>query len=119
DSYNFDLPNGDASAEYFNYALELTEQEVKYYVNDKLEYTLENKNDGKYPLRADHLVIGIWDGSRVSEWAGKTDYSKVQQYSTYFDWIEVTPYCNGQKPESVTFSTVAPIATVAPEISAP
>ncbi|KAJ1984338.1 transglycosylase [Dimargaris verticillata] len=111
DSYNFDLPNGDATAEFFNYAFEFTQKEVKYYVNDKLEYTLKNKGDGNFPLKPDHMLIGIWDGSSVSEWAGKTDYSKVSEYATYFDWIEVVPYCDGVPPATTSFSTVTAGAT--------
>ncbi|KAJ1961389.1 hypothetical protein H4R35_007449 [Dimargaris xerosporica] len=104
----FDLPNGDASADYFIYTLEFTDQEVNYYIDDELKYTVKNKNDGKFPTGADHLVLEIWDDNLSGGSAEKPDYSKAQQYSAYIDWIEVTPYCNGRK-----FETMPPSAVIA------
>ncbi|KAJ1930462.1 putative glycosidase CRH2 [Tieghemiomyces parasiticus] len=53
------LSNGDASAAFFEYAIELTPTTIKYSVEGKVVRTIKNKNDGKFPVGANRLLMGV------------------------------------------------------------
>ncbi|KAJ1972684.1 hypothetical protein H4R35_004540, partial [Dimargaris xerosporica] len=116
---SFDVRNGDASADYSIYALKFTDQKINYYVDDVLIYTVKNKNDGKFPLGANQLAIGIWDDNYSRSTKEATDYSKVEDITAYFDWIEVTLYCNGRKSETMPSSAVIAEGELIPKAYVP
>ncbi|KAJ1915589.1 putative glycosidase CRH2 [Tieghemiomyces parasiticus] len=61
------LSNGDASAAFFEYAIELTPTIIKYSVEGKVVRTIQNKNDGKFPVGANRLLMGLFYGYRGSD----------------------------------------------------
>ncbi|KAJ1800576.1 putative glycosidase CRH2 [Coemansia sp. RSA 2399] len=83
--------SGDLSTTFQDYAIELNEDSVKWYLNGILLRTLE-KGTQEFPSDASRARMGIWDGSQTSGWAGTVDWSQGP-FTAEMQWFNFTPYC--------------------------
>ncbi|KAJ2791256.1 putative glycosidase CRH2 [Coemansia guatemalensis] len=83
--------DSDLSTTYQDYAIELLEDSVKWYLNGKLLRTL-NKGADEFPSDASRAKMGIWDGTQTGGWAGSVDWSKGP-FTAEMQWFNFTPYC--------------------------
>ncbi|KAJ2077845.1 putative glycosidase CRH2, partial [Coemansia sp. RSA 988] len=67
--------DSDLSTSYQDYAIELREDSVKWYLNGGLLRTL-NKGADEFPSDASRAKMGIWDGTQTGGWAGSVDWNK-------------------------------------------
>ncbi|KAJ2618852.1 putative glycosidase CRH2, partial [Coemansia spiralis] len=66
---------GDLSTTFQDYAIELTEDSVKWYLNGQVLRTL-GKDSQEFPSDASRARMGIWDGTQTGGWAGAVDWSQ-------------------------------------------
>ncbi|KAJ2354223.1 putative glycosidase CRH2 [Coemansia sp. RSA 2618] len=83
--------NKDLSTSFQNYAIELLEDSIKWYLNGQLIRTLP-KSNSYFPSDATRARMGIWDGSQTSGWAGTVDWGKGP-FTAEMQWFNFTPYC--------------------------
>ncbi|KAJ2300793.1 putative glycosidase CRH2 [Coemansia sp. RSA 2706] len=81
----------DLSTSFQNYAIELRDDSVKWYLNGGLLRTL-TKGRGEFPSDATRARMGIWDGSQTSGWAGTVDWNSAP-FTAEMQWFNFTPYC--------------------------
>ncbi|KAJ2156844.1 putative glycosidase CRH2, partial [Coemansia sp. RSA 552] len=65
--------NKDLSTSFQDYAIELREDSVKWFLNGNLLRTLK-KGSREFPSDATRAKMGIWDGTQTSGWAGAVDW---------------------------------------------
>ncbi|KAJ2828838.1 putative glycosidase CRH2 [Coemansia erecta] len=83
--------NKDLSTSFQNYAIELLEDSIKWYLNGQLIRTLP-KSNSYFPSDATRARMGIWNGSQTSGWAGTVDWGKGP-FTAEMQWFNFTPYC--------------------------
>ncbi|RKP36482.1 glycosyl hydrolases family 16-domain-containing protein [Dimargaris cristalligena] len=108
---DYPVPGGDASADYYLYAIEFTANFVKWSVNGDVFRTVVRKDGQPFPAHADHLQFGVWDGSHQMYWAGVMEWEKYDRAFAYMDWLEITPYCDGVPTSTIPDSPTPPTTT--------
>ncbi|ORX73545.1 concanavalin A-like lectin/glucanase [Linderina pennispora] len=86
-----DVPQ-DMSATYHNYAIEVTQNTIKWWIDDWLVRTLNRVDGVPFPSDASRARMGVWDGSKQGGWAGTVDWSKGP-FIAEMQWFKFTPYC--------------------------
>ncbi|KAJ2427365.1 transglycosylase [Coemansia sp. RSA 2522] len=81
----------DLTTSFQNYAIELLDDSVKWYLNGNLIRTL-SKDKLAFPSDATRARMGIWDGSQTSGWAGTVDWN-LAPFTAEMQWFNFTPYC--------------------------
>ncbi|KAJ2666792.1 transglycosylase [Coemansia sp. RSA 1199] len=81
----------DLTTSFQNYAIELLDNSVKWYLNGNLIRTL-TKEKAYFPSDATRARMGIWDGSQTSGWAGTVDWNQAP-FTAEMQWFNFTPYC--------------------------
>ncbi|KAJ1918213.1 hypothetical protein H4219_002770 [Mycoemilia scoparia] len=82
----------DMTSTYHNYALELKEDEVNWYLDGTKVRSIKNSPPTPFPSSANQVRMGIWDGTHTSGWAGAVDWSKGP-FEASIQWLKFTPYC--------------------------
>ncbi|KAJ2718652.1 Glutamate decarboxylase 2 [Coemansia sp. Benny D115] len=83
---------GDLSTTFQNYAIELKEDTVTWFLNgEALPFVLKRDSRG-FPTYANRARLGIWDGTQTSGWAGTVDWSQGP-FTAEMMWFNFTPYC--------------------------
>ncbi|KAJ2776945.1 hypothetical protein H4R18_005405 [Coemansia javaensis] len=84
-------PSQDLSTTFQNYAIELLEDRVQWYLDGRLIRSLMKGSQG-FPSDATRAKMGIWDGSQTGGWAGTVDWNSGP-FTAEMQWFNFTPYC--------------------------
>ncbi|KAJ2684988.1 transglycosylase [Coemansia spiralis] len=90
-AFGVSQPDGDLSTTFQNYAIELTRDSVKWFINGNIVRTLV-KGAKEFPSAASRPRMGIWDGTRTGGWAGTVDWS-LSPFTAEMQWFNFTSYC--------------------------
>ncbi|KAJ1883077.1 transglycosylase [Coemansia sp. RSA 486] len=82
----------DMAGGFHDYAIELTQDSVKWYIDNWLTRTLPRVDGVPFPATASRARMGVWDGSQTSGWAGSVDWSNGP-FTAEMQWFRFTPYC--------------------------
>ncbi|KAJ1976642.1 hypothetical protein H4R35_002612 [Dimargaris xerosporica] len=92
--------NVSTNEHFIHYGIELTEDYVKWYVNEKEAHSYP-KSQGHFPRDAKFFRLGVWAAVNNTSWAGEVDMSKgpfIAQIQT----ITITPYPSGRPTGQAT-----------------
>ncbi|OMJ22718.1 putative glycosidase CRH1 [Smittium culicis] len=90
----FHTKNIDLSLDFHNYAIELLEDRVNWFIDGEIVRTLYKNSESTFPENAGRTTrIGIWDGSKTHGWAGTSDFSDGNK-KMYVEWVSIKKYCD-------------------------